>query len=77
MPAKYGLTTAKPARAFHWLYLPFLLLLGLESMVLATPRIAAFWNYQPALGKSALHRLQSALVRALVGPGMAKQFHGP
>jgi type IV secretion system protein VirD4 len=51
MPAKYGLTTAKPAKTFRWLYLPFMLLLGLGSMVLATQRIAAFWSYQPALGK--------------------------
>ena len=51
MPAQYGLTTPKPAKTFRWLYLPFMLLLGLGSMVLATQRIAAFWSYQPALGK--------------------------
>jgi type IV secretion system protein VirD4 len=28
-----------------------MLLLGLGCMILATQRIAAFWNYQPALGK--------------------------
>jgi hypothetical protein len=27
-----------------------MLLLALACMVLATQRIAAFWNYQPALG---------------------------
>jgi type IV secretion system protein VirD4 len=48
---KYGLGANKPGRAFRWLYLPFMLLLGLGSMVLATQRIAAFWGYHAALGK--------------------------
>ncbi|GHV49800.1 conjugal transfer protein TraG [Deltaproteobacteria bacterium] len=50
MPAQYGLVDNRPAKTLRWLYLPFMLLLGLGSMVLATQRIAAFWQYQPALG---------------------------
>ncbi|GFH63372.1 MAG: putaive type IV secretion system, ATP-binding, DNA transfer protein TraG/VirD4 [Candidatus Desulfovibrio kirbyi] len=48
---KYGLGADKPGKSFRWLYLPFMLLLGLGSMVLATQRIAAFWGYHAALGK--------------------------
>jgi len=51
MPSQYGLGEHKPANTkLHWLYLPFMLLLALVCMVLATQRIAAFWNYQPVLG---------------------------
>jgi type IV secretion system protein VirD4 len=48
---RYGLSDPKLSKTFRWLYLPFMFLLGLGSMVLATQRIAAYWNYQPALGK--------------------------
>ena len=48
---KYGLGTEKPKSSLRWLYPPFLLLHGLVSMMLATQRIAAFFSYQPALGK--------------------------
>lgn len=51
MPAKYGLGTDKPKNGLRWLYLQFMLLLGLSSMVLATQRIAAFFSYHPALGE--------------------------
>ncbi len=47
---KYGLGEAKPKSTLRWLYLPFMLLLGLGCMVLATQRIAAFYGYQAALG---------------------------
>ena len=51
MPSQYGLGEHKPANTkLRWLYLPFMLLLALGCMVLATQRIAAFWSYQPALG---------------------------
>ncbi|MDR1490415.1 MAG: hypothetical protein LBS65_08050 [Desulfovibrio sp.] len=81
MPAKCGLTTSKPAKTFRWLYLPFTLVLGLGSMILATQRIAAFWNYQPALGKP----LFTAFNLPWYAPwsawsGQRKQrrgFHGP
>ena len=48
---KYGLGEEKPKSRLRWLYLPFMLLLGLGSMVLATQRIAAFYGYQTALGQ--------------------------
>lgn len=51
MPAKYGLGTDKPKSSLRWLYLPFMLLLGIASMALATQRIAAFFSYHPALGE--------------------------
>ena len=51
MPAKYGLGDNRPSKTLRWLYLPFMLLLGLGSMVFATQRIAAYFSYQPALGK--------------------------
>ena len=47
---KYGLGEDKPKSRLRWIYLPFMLLLGLSSMMLATQRIAAFYGYQPALG---------------------------
>jgi type IV secretion system protein VirD4 len=51
MPAKYGLGDHKPvSTSLRWLYLPFMFLLALGCMALATQRIAAFWSYQPALG---------------------------
>jgi len=50
MPSQYGLGENKPSKSLRWLYLPFMLLLALVSMALATQRIAAFWSYQPALG---------------------------
>jgi len=46
MPAQYGLGENKPPQNYRWLYLPFMLLLALISMVLATQRIAAFWHYK-------------------------------
>jgi len=52
MPAKYGLGTDKPKSSLRWLYLPFMLLLGIASMALATQRIAAFFSYHPALGEA-------------------------
>lgn len=51
MPAKYGLGTEKPKSGLRWLYLPFMLLLGLASLALATQRIAAYFSYHPALGE--------------------------
>ena len=51
MPAKYGLGTEKPKSGLRWLYLPFMLLLGLASLVLATQRIAAYFSYHLALGE--------------------------
>ena len=51
MPAKYGLGTDTPKSGLRWLYLPFMLLLGIGSMALATQRIAAFFSYHPALGE--------------------------
>ena len=51
MPAKYGLGTEKKKSGLRWLYLPFMLLLGLGSLALATQRIAAFFSYHPALGE--------------------------
>jgi len=51
MPSQYGLGENKPLKSLRWLYLPFMLLLALGCMALATQRIAAFWSYQPALGK--------------------------
>ena len=51
MPAKYGLGTEKKKSDLRWLYLPFMLLLGLGSLALATQRIAAFFSYHPALGE--------------------------
>ncbi|CAI3228599.1 type IV secretory system conjugative DNA transfer family protein [Desulfovibrio desulfuricans] len=48
---KYGLGIDTPKSRLRWLYLPFMLLLGLGSMVLATQRIAAFFDYQAALGQ--------------------------
>ena len=50
MPAQYGLGTEKPTSCLRWLYLPFMLLLALGCMVLATQRIAAYFAYQEALG---------------------------
>ena len=48
---KYGLGIDKPKSSLRWLYLPFMLLLGLACMALATQRIATFFGYQTALGK--------------------------
>ena len=49
---QYGLGEKSPQKTpLRWLYLPFMLLLGLGSMVLATQRIAAFFDYQAALGQ--------------------------
>lgn len=49
---QYGLGEKTPQKMpLRWLYLPFMLLLGLGSMVLATQRIAAFFDYQAALGQ--------------------------
>ena len=48
---KCGLGEEKPKSRLRWLYLPFMLLLGLGSLVLATQRIAAFYGYQTALGQ--------------------------
>jgi hypothetical protein len=42
MPAQYGLGESKPQKSLRWLYLPFMLLLALACMALATHRIAAF-----------------------------------
>jgi type IV secretion system protein VirD4 len=51
MPAQYGLGDKKPvSKSLRRLYLPFMLLLALGCMVLATQRIASFWSYQSALG---------------------------
>ena len=50
MPAQYGLGTEKPTSCLRWVYLPFMLLLALGCMVLATQRIAAYFAYQEALG---------------------------
>ena len=48
---QYGLGEKSPQKTpLRWLYLPFMLLLGLGSMVLATQRIAAFFDYQMPLG---------------------------
>jgi type IV secretion system protein VirD4 len=49
--AKYGLGTEKKKSGLRWLYLPFMLLLGIGSLALATQRIAAFFSYHPALGE--------------------------
>lgn len=51
MPAQYGLGADAPKRGLRWLYLPFMLLMGVGSMALATQRIAAFFNYSTALGE--------------------------
>lgn len=51
MPAKYGLGTDTKKSGLRWLYLPFMLLLGVGSMALATQRIAAFFSYHPGLGE--------------------------
>ena len=51
MPSQYGLGENKPSKSLRWLYLPFMLLLALGCMALATQRIAAFWSYQSALGE--------------------------
>ena len=51
MPAQYGLGADAPKRGLRWLYLPFMLLMGVGSMALATQRIAAFFNYSPVLGE--------------------------
>ena len=48
---QYGLGEETPKTTLRWLYLPFILLLGLGSMALATQRIAAFCEYQAALGQ--------------------------
>ena len=49
---QYGLGEKSPQKTpLRWLYLPFMLLLGLGSMALATQRIAAFFDYQAALGQ--------------------------
>ena len=49
---QYGLRDKSPQRTpLRWLYLPFMLLLGLGSMVLATQRLAAFFDYQIPLGQ--------------------------
>ena len=48
---QYGLGEETPKTTLRWLYLPFILLLGLGSMALATQRIAAFFEYQAALGQ--------------------------
>ena len=48
---QYGLGEEAPKTPLRWLYLPFMLLLGLCSMILATQRIAAFFDYQAALGQ--------------------------
>lgn len=48
---QYGLGEKSPQKTpLRWLYLPFMLLLGLGSLALATQRIAAFFSYHPALG---------------------------
>lgn len=51
MPAKYGLGSDTKKSGLRWLYLPFMLLLGVGSMALATQRIAAFFSYHSALGE--------------------------
>lgn len=51
MPEKYGLGSDTKKSGLRWLYLPFMLLLGVGSMALATQRIAAFFSYHPALGE--------------------------
>lgn len=51
MPEKYGLGSDTKKSGLRWLYLPFMLLLGVGSMALATQRIAAFFGYHPALGE--------------------------
>lgn len=49
---QYGLREKSPQKTpLRWLYLPFILLLGIGSMVLATQRIAAFFEHQAALGQ--------------------------
>lgn len=48
---KYGLGSDTKKSGLRWLYLPFMLLLGVGSMALATQRIAAFFSYHPALGE--------------------------
>ena len=48
---QYGLGEEAPKTPLRWLYLPFMLLLGLCSMALATQRIAAFFDYHTALGR--------------------------
>ena len=49
----YGLGTGKAdSKNLRWLYLVFMVLLGLASMCLATQRIAHFFGYHPALGES-------------------------
>ena len=51
MPAKYGLGADTKKSGLRWLYLPFMLLLALVSLALATQRIAAYFGYHPALGE--------------------------
>lgn len=48
---EYGLGEKSPKISSRWLYLPFMLLLGLGSMSLATQRIAHFFHYHPSLGQ--------------------------
>lgn len=50
---EYGLGTGekKSSRTLRWLYLIFMLLLGLASMSLATQRIALHFGYHAALGQ--------------------------
>lgn len=48
----YGLGSPERARNWRLLYLPFVLLLGLACLTLATQRVAAFYGYASALGAS-------------------------
>jgi len=51
MPARYGLGTSKPKHGLRWLYLPFLLLLSVGCLLLATQRVASLLGYHSALGE--------------------------
>lgn len=49
---EYGLKRGKKKiRKLRWIYLVFMVLLAIFCMALATQRIAAFFNYHPALGQ--------------------------
>ena len=72
MPARYGLGTDTPKHGLRWLYLPFMLLLGVGSMVLATQRISAFFRTSPRAWRTTGHGLGNPLVRALVGDRLAR-----
>ncbi len=71
MPAKYGLGTEKKKSGLRWIYLPFMLLLGLGSLALATQRIAAFFQLSPGPRRTVGRGLGNPLVRALVGVHLA------